>query len=264
MLTGTWTSRTGRRLPFMLRENYQGAVRYEMLATTARGHACPPDPEMPVQYAAWQPFAELTHHYLHLLGPDTLRAALGRLQCPVPARRRTLVRAEARTADHDCTQVDEDMQVWLNAYGLLSVSEGEYVNEYNGSRPHAESRQVLYDLRTGRPLALAEVLRPGADTLLERLAAYHLRREQNSMVDSPPCHTLDSADSIAIRLPQSGVIFDCQGILLSYNPGELGYGACDISDLSIPYTELLSLLRPGSPVARMLRARGLWRIGKKQ
>jgi hypothetical protein len=219
---------------------------------------------MPVQHAAWQPFAELTHQYLHLLGSDTLRTALRRLQCPVPARRRALVRAEARNADHDCTQVDKDVRVWLNAYGLLSVSEGEYVNEYDGSRPHAEDRPVLYDLRTGRPLALAEVLRPGADTLLERLAAHQLRREQTNTTVSPPCHALDGADSVAISLPRSGVIFDCQGILLSYNPGELGYGACDISDLYIPYTELLPLLRPDSPVARMLRARGLWRDGKKQ
>jgi len=264
VLTGTWTSRTGRRLPFMLREDYQGAVRYEMLATTARGHACPPDPEMPTQYAAWQPFAALTHRYLHLLGPDTLRPALRRLQCPVPARRRALVRAEARTDAHDCTQVEESVQVWLNAYGLLSVSEGEYVNEYNGSRPHAESRQVLYDLRTGRPLTLAEVLRPGADTLLERLAAYHLRHDETNMVDIPPCHTLDGVDSVAIRLPQSGVIFDCQGVLLSYNLGEMVPWACGGSELSIPYTELVPLLRPDSPVARMLCERGLWRTSKKQ
>ena len=261
-LTGTWTSRTGRRLPFALREDYQGAVRYEMLATTARGHACPPDPEMPTQYAAWSPFAELTHSYLHLLGPDTLRPALRRLQCPVPARRRALVRAEARTDDHDCTLVEQDVRVWLNAYGLLSVSEGEYVNEYNGSRPHAESRPVLYDLRTGRPLTLAEVLRPGADTLLERLAAHQLRREQAKIAETSPCRPLDGADRVAISLPRNGVLFDCQGILLAYYPGELGSGDCDSSDLSIPYPELLPLLRPDSPVARMLCERGLWRGGR--
>ncbi|WP_262709795.1 hypothetical protein [Hymenobacter sp. UV11] len=34
--------------------------------------------------------------------------------------------------------------------------------------------------------------------------------------------------------------------------------------LVVPYAELLPLLRPASPVARMLRERGLWRAGKKQ
>ncbi|MGI4763114.1 MAG: hypothetical protein ACRYF0_20540 [Janthinobacterium lividum] len=35
------------------------------------------------------------------------------------------------------------------------------------------------------------------------------------------------------------------------------------AEVTITYSELLPLLRPDSPVARMLRARGLWREDKK-
>lgn len=35
-------------------------------------------------------------------------------------------------------------------------------------------------------------------------------------------------------------------------------------EITIPYPELVPLLRPHSPVARMLRGRGLWRTAKKQ
>jgi len=74
-LSGIWTSRAGRHLLFVLREDYHDAVRYEILTSHACGPACPPDPDLPQQPGAWQPYAQLSQTFMHLLGPDTLRAA---------------------------------------------------------------------------------------------------------------------------------------------------------------------------------------------
>ncbi|MGI4763113.1 MAG: hypothetical protein ACRYF0_20535 [Janthinobacterium lividum] len=211
VLSGTWTSRAGRRLPFALREDYQDAVRYELLTHAARGPACPPDPDLPVQYAAWQPFARLTQDFLHLLGPDTLLPALRRLQCPPPAGRRARTRAAARQLD--CADAERSIQQSLNAYGLLAINEGEYVNEYNGSRPHAEDRARLYDLRAGRWLTLAELLRPQADAqhLLAQLVGRHLRKEEEAYLESQEGQDLhlrrSQADTAMVELPRSGVGF---------------------------------------------------------
>ena len=54
-------------------------------------------------------------------------------------------------------------------------------------------------------------------------------------------------------------------VLGSYQPNTAAklYGHGPVV-VVLPYPELLPLLRPASPVARMLRARGLWRNAKKQ
>ncbi|MFD1875455.1 hypothetical protein [Hymenobacter bucti] len=263
VLSGTWTSRAGRRLPFALREDYQDAVRYETLTHAARGPACSPEYR---EYAAWRPFAELTQEFLHLLGPDTLRPALRRLQCPPPARRRARTRAAARQLD--CADAARSIGQSFNAYGLLAIKEGEYVNEYNGSRPHAEDRARLYDLRAGRWLTLAELLRPEADSLrlLEQLVSRHLVNNQDTNLEAQgrPDFYWQPGDSTIVALPRSGVGFTSQGLVLLYEPGEVSYGPAGPVEVYLSYPELLPLLRPASPVARMLRERGLWRDGQKQ
>jgi hypothetical protein len=267
VLTGTWTGPTGHRLPFALREDYQDAVRYELLTHEANGNACP-NAEGDMLPAAWAPYAHLTQQFLHLLGPDTLRPALRRLQCPPPSRRRTLVRAAAHHTIDDCTDTDKSIKINLNAYGLLSIDEGDYVNEYNGSRPHAESRSRLYDLRAGRWLPLEEVLRPEATSLplLEQLVGRHLLTDYATTVDAPSRQniTWQEGDSTRVALPQTAAAFTSQGLWVSYFPYETNGPA----DVYISYLELLPLLRPGTPVARMLRQRGLWpadsRAGSKR
>jgi len=257
VLTGTWTGPTGRQLPFALREDYQDAVRYEFLTHKAKGNACPNE-EGGMLPAAWAPYAHLTQQFLHLLGPDTLRPALRRLQCLPPARRRTLVRAAAHHTIDDCTDTAKSIRITLNAYGLLAIDEDEYVNEYNGARPHATSRSRLYDLRAGRWLPLEELLLPEATSLplLEQLVGRHLLTDYATTVDAPTRQniTWQESDSTRVALPQTAVAFTSQGLWVSYSPYETNGPA----DVYISYTELLPLLRPGTPVARMLRQRGLW------
>ncbi len=254
VLTGTWMGPNGRRLPFALHEDYQDAVRYEILTTEAKGKACPKSDDMVP--AAWAPYAHLTQQFLHLLGPDTLRPALRLLQCPPPARRRVLVRATARKTVDDCTNSYRTTMVRLNAYGLLALDEGDYVNEYNGSRPHGESSNRLYDLRAGRWLTLEDVLRPEATVLLERMVGQHLVKSTGTegKIKGRQGVVWQEDDSTRVELPRSGVGFTSKGISLFYDYQE----ANGQDDIEISYLELLSLLRPGTPVARMLRERGFW------
>jgi len=257
VLTGTWTGLTGRRLPFALHEDYQDAVRYEFVTHKAKGNACS-NAAGDMLLAAWYPYARFTQQFLHLLGPDTLRPALRRLQCPPPARRRTLVRAAAHHTTRDCTDADKSIKISLNAYGLLALEEGEYVNEYNGTRPHAESHRRLYDLRTGRWLSLEDIVRPEAASLplLGQLVGRHLLTDYGTSVDARRRQdiTWQEGDSTRVALPRTDIAFTSQGIVLSYDPYEPNGWA----EVSISYLELLPLLRPGTPVARMMHQRGLW------
>ena len=256
VLTGTWTGPTGRRLPFALREDYQDAVHYELLTHKTKGNACP-NTDGDMLPAAWAPYAHLTQQFLHLLEPDTMRPALRRLQCPPPARRRALVRAAAHHAIDDCTDTDKSIRISLNAYGLLALEEGEYVNEYNGTRPHATDHRRLYDLRAGRWLPLEEILLPEATSrpLLEQLVGRHLLTDYGTSADARRRQdiTWQEGDSTRVALPRTDVAFTSQGIVLSYDPYEPNGWA----EVSISYLELLPLLRPGTPVARMLHQRGL-------
>lgn len=236
-------------------------MRYELLTHKANGNACP-NTEGDMLPATWAPYAHLTQQFLHLLGPDTLRPALRRLQCPPPSRRRALVRAAAHHAINDCTDTDKSIRINLNAYGLLAIDEGEYINEYNGARPHATDRGRLYDLRAGRWLPLEELLRPEATSLplLEQLVGQHLLTDYETTGDarSRQSITWQEGDSTRVALPQTAVAFTSQGLRVSYAPYETNGPA----DVYISYIELLPLLRPGTPVVRMLRQRGLWPANK--
>lgn len=256
VLTGTWTGPNGRRLPFALHEDYQDAVRYEILTTEAKGKSCPKSDDMVP--AAWAPYAHLTQQFLHLLEPDTLRPALRQLQCPAPTRRRAVVRAAAHRVIDDCTDVEKSISIGLNTYGLLAIYECEYVNEYNGTRPHAKDSNRLYDLRAGRWLSLEDVLRP-EDTalpLLERMVGRYLVKSEgpDRKIRGRQGVAWQESDSTRVELPRNGIAFTSKGIFLLYDQHE----ANGPDEIEISYRELLPLLRPGTPVARMLRERGLW------
>lgn len=110
LLLGTWTSPAGRQLPFSLHEDYtdaQGdlaAVRYELLDEGVE-IPCQPGREQGESKAHYRDRAEgapngYSQMFVHLLGPDTLRPAFRALQCPVPAKRRRLMRASAEGCVH--------------------------------------------------------------------------------------------------------------------------------------------------------------------
>lgn len=274
LLAGTWSTPNGRQLPFELREDYTDgrghlmAVRYEVLHEETTGPMCQPtgeqvdsagDEELSEYDKAQRKPAELSRDALHLRGPDTLRPALAALQCEVPSQRR----ASNLAFTHDegeCTETSESLSVNFNDFGLLSVVTA-YSRYYYGA-PHFNhgASSSTYDLRTGADVTFETLLRPGADTLLQKLLTRHLLHDSHNEGDaSVGEHTYGPGGLAGELVPLP------DGVALSYTGLVCTYGEANISaslgyiTLEVPYRELLPLLRPTSPVARMLRERGLWR-----
>jgi len=265
LLAGTWRSPAGQQLPFSLHEDYtdgQGhvvAVRYELLQE-GEEVPCQPERKEGESKAAYRArtkdlVSTCNQDFLHLLGPDTLRPALWALQCPVPAKRRRQMREQVQ----GCNQVEHQLRVVYNEHGLLSLE--SFVNEfYEGTdHPSHELRTTTYDLRTGQPLAIAALIRPGTDSILSRLISQHLEQYENVILDE--LWNRSAADSTFAPLPQQGLGIGDEGLEFTYS--DYYNSLAPPVTVEVPYAELLPLLRPDSPVARMLRERGLWRAGKK-
>ncbi|QKG56595.1 hypothetical protein GKZ68_08110 [Hymenobacter sp. BRD128] len=258
MLSGTWASPGGRLRPFVLREEYQDArhhqlaVRYEILTEGAEG-PLPQPKDGAAANSNYSATATLERGYLHLLGPDTLRPALRQLQCPGPARRRAERQAYLR--DNPVQEETEGItDVTFNDYGLLSVS--TFQTWYSGGTHLGHSAgNAIYDLATGAPVELAQLLWPSAEAQFRALVIRHFQAD----ADSLPEDWLD-ADQPAVA---GHVGLELNNILLTFEESDLTNKVVGGVKIYIPYAEVVPLLRPGTPLARMLRERGLWRPGNK-
>ncbi|RZK62068.1 MAG: hypothetical protein EOO59_03525 [Hymenobacter sp.] len=278
VLTGTWRSPAGRVLPFRLREDYTDgrghllAAGYEVLreSVVLPCRAARYDDETRQEYRAR--VKNLPNGYdlqfLHLLGPDTLRPGPQAVQCPVPSQRRQLVRAAAK--ESGCSYHGEDLQVDYNAYGLLACRHN-WEDDEGTARPSHGTSATVYDLRSGQPVSLPEVLRPGTDTLLQQLITRHLL--DGSTPDSIPRPEPDAYAPASGLVPlPGGADYSRANFSLTANGLAFGYYLDEVQSfvdggnllfaVVVPYNELLPLLRSDSPVAHMLRERGLWRTVK--
>ncbi|MBF9141393.1 hypothetical protein [Hymenobacter properus] len=292
-LTGTWTGPTGPPQPFELHEDYhddQGklaAVPYEVLMVdyVAVG-------EQVMRSADWTQrvsqdtvlrhatmYGMYGQAYLHLLGPDTLRPALAELQCPPPAARATGPRqrageklnhvAEARRQGYyeEPRGTEEEyssLYVEYLDYGLLSWAEDHSYCSGSSACSHGFTH-VVYDLNTGAVLTLNDILQPGAAVALRHALARHLRTDDDQSESGSPTGLggEQSADDSFEWLPLPandafGIVE--KGLEFQYSDHELLFYRWG-PNLVVPWAELLPLLRPDSPVARMLRERGLWLLG---
>ena len=248
MLSGTCYSTRGHRLgSFDLRENYAGAVPYELLKEeshdwTGRDRDGHPD------------ISSLTFTYLHLLGPDTLRPALARWQCPTPARRRRALAARYTPTHTDPTLwLQKSLAVTLNEAGLLAYYTMQDLALRTTTHGWVTVRNYLLDLRTGQPLHLASQLRPGAQLRLRRLLTHHARHDTAA-------HVLDDfvqGKSKLLPLPPEDFLLYPHGCTAYYGSEGSHDGNSSSFEETISWAELRPLLRPGSPLLRLVRARGL-------
>ena len=271
LLAGTWSSPGGKQLPFKLHEDYtdgQGhpvTVWYELLQEGDEA-PCQPIREEGESKAAYRARAEdqtgsCTHFFLHLLGPDTLLPVLRALQCPVPAKRRRLMHQEIAGAG--CIRLEYDLDVLYDEHSLLSLGSFD-IEDYTGAgavHPSANAGAVTYDLRTGRPLTIVAIIRPGTDTTLSRLIAQHLEQDENITAEEALKPSGD--DSMLAPFPQQGLGIVDEGLKFQYGLYEVQPPGPPVA-VVVPWRELLPLLRPDSPVARMLRERGLWPTNGKK
>jgi len=253
LLQGTWVTANGQRQPFVLREDYQGSARYELLTSTLT---------MPIGERYQAPVYR--HDFVHLLGPAAHRLPLRRAQCPPRAGRRRFVRDFPHDGDVFC---DYSIDVTLNEFQLLGYRTWGLVDPFEGQNDW-EITYTLLDLTTGRELTLDSQLRPGYAHPLRRLLGARLIAsnapgaisnprnagftpkwvmEHGRRVLLPPLPGHDSETDMAYG---AGMGLTAQGLAVEY-----AYGA-DV--LLLPYAELRPLVRPGTPLACMLRARELW------
>lgn len=278
VLAGTWTGASGRQLPFELREDYRdkrgqlAAIPYELVrASLLKVDSCIVEP------AEWEtrggePSAMFDRQFLHFLGPDTIQGSIAALQCPPLAARQQQLwqemqeefnldsigryRYPAPSYERPLTRERSySLEVLYQGNGLLSW--GEYSYFYHGGAHGGHSQNLfVYDLTEGAFLELTEQLRPGAEQVLCRLLTHHLRADEQA-------GGLSFNEDLALsNLPAAGFALVEKGLLFQYGDYEIsGYVAPN--PVVIPYAEVVPLLRPGTPVARMLRERGLWRESKK-
>jgi hypothetical protein len=238
VLTGTYA--LGRRMvSFRVQEDYSDRLRYELLTEETQG---PPE-----DHHGDTLYASVEREYLHLLGPDTLRPAWVRLQCPPPARRK---RARAALVRHTTSGTSLRRFIWLqlNEASLLAYEVADR-EEWSGSRYYEETvRQVLYDLRTGRELNILDQLRPGGRQRLHQLL------NQKALADTTYARNRDHwrPDGGLLPLPARGLAVTPGGLMASYAEHESEENMYGYSQ-TISWAELRPLLRPDSPLRRLAR-----------
>ena len=150
-----------------------------------------------------------------------------------------------------------------NDYGLLSLA-SFYEGDYRDA-PHPEhgAGASTYDLRTGRALTIAGLIRPGTDTVLCRLLTQHLEQEPGLGITREELLSHSEAAPTLAPLPQQGLGVADKGLEFTYSGSQILPAVYPPITVLVPWAELQPLLRPNSPVVRMLRA-GLGRADKKK
>jgi hypothetical protein len=260
VLAGTWTRPGHPALPFVLHENYLGAVHYGLEELRLTGGEASDDGRVP----------DYQRDFLTLAQPAAVPATLQRTFASSPATRRRQMLAGR--------EADADVHVWveipLNDFGLFC-----YQTSYDalpfGGRHQTDNQSTLFDIATGRTLTIASQLRPGYERPLRRLLSHHLlhdatpeldevnkehnnawrwrsKKENPSQLVPLPELEEEGADDLALTV---------EGLQASYSPYsifESPGGMIPTYSLIVPYRELRPLVRPGTPLARMLQARSMW------
>jgi hypothetical protein len=248
-LTGTVTAadRSPRRVT--LREDYTAAVPLAIRSAGLYGDSLRfPDFNHQDDTTKFQYFTGgISRRYVQLLGRAARRPALQDL---VRASRPARLQAQLREEFDAGVQVREFFTLYLNDYGILSY--GKYVSDYGVGANHPDAAFPFYtfDLHTGRPITLASLLRPSRIKALRRLLLPHLQavdeealRDRRKQVNTL---TYDDLENI--------FTFSSEDLLIK---AVLGSHAEGPTTITIPYPALRPLLRPRTPLNRVLVARGL-------
>ena len=265
VLAGTWRTAAGGQ-PFRLRESYAGAARLAIQTTHLQGGW---SIAYEVGDEACGHVPEVNHDFLHLLAPAGVPATLRPVLSPTRAARWRTVRTR-READ---AQVTYRLTVRLNDFGLLSY-QTDYLADPYGGRPQWEViGSPLFDLASGRACSLSSQLRPGYRLALRRLIAWHLQHDAQFAGKEWKWAAKDQAqlagdtsfsNSLWLLRDLAPLSNSC---VLTSEGLELTYWTCSLSSycmgseydtVLIPYRGLRPLVRPGTPLARLLKAHGLW------
>lgn len=248
-LTGTVTAADRPRRRVALHENYTDAVPLAIRTATMYGDSTRfPDYDNRSDTTKFQYFTpHISQKYVQLLGSAAQRPALQRF---VRASRPGRLQAQLREEFAGDEQINDYFTLYLNDYGILSY--GKYVSDYavGGNHPGAAFPFSNFDLHTGRPITLASLLKPGRAKALHRLLLPRLQASDEEALQ----HTRNYINTMTISDLEDSFGFCSKGLLLEAMLGSYAEGP---STIIIPYAELRPLLRPRTPLNRVLVARGL-------
>lgn len=253
VLTGTWTSARGhRQVPFTLREDYTGAVRYEIVDAAQTGPSCQVAPEGGTAYAQVR---AASLEFVHLLGPDTLRPALRALQCPAPAQRLALAREALESTDCESEEygTTTDITITLNGYGLLSMVVTESENS-GGPYPNGDNEPCTYSLATGQLCDPLKWLRSDCKGTIYQLLTKYMQAD--SIASSLAITNNDGQTELPTLRGTPPLGLNSEGLFCTMGNFDAPH-VVQRRMVTIPYAKLRPYVRPNTPLARLLAARHL-------
>jgi hypothetical protein len=257
-LRGYWCDSTGQRQTFALRESYRYGVRYalENLSIDESGADGTGDQ---------RPWHE--SDFLHLLEGPAAHGALARQLRPGRAQQRAIVLDNEGQAF-----CNSNIDVRLNDFNLLSYYRRELIDPIDGTNDEL-LRAWLFDLATGCELTIASQLQTGYEQPLRRLFTQQLLHNPRFNYLAPELnasapeawHWSDEQGQPAtlVSLPneEEALALTATGLEATYCSNTLfdnGGPFTPRFPVVVSYAELRPLVRLGTPLARMLRVRGLW------
>ncbi|UYZ61790.1 RsiV family protein [Hymenobacter weizhouensis] len=262
-LRGAWRSPDGRRqFPFALREDYAGAVRYsiETYSSYSKSKDCGLGDGRTHITSEEQDVVYLRPHL------TAAEAKVQRQLLPAPHSQLQQYFDKQLRSSGACRELKKLAWVTYNADFLLSIQTFEH--EFNVGTPHPVGYyyHTTFDLRTGRPLELGELLRAGFKMPLRRLLSAHLRTDSlyvdfyRAEIEGDSAQTrwpLGPDGEPLAPLPQNGYYLMPSGIGFQYDMYEIAPYVYGPILVEISYREIKPLLRPDGPLAQLLQRRGL-------
>ncbi len=258
LLAGTWQG-AGRPQRLLLSENYRGALRHAFKEQALAGDTRLPE--------ACDYVPEVEHQFLTLPSSGATPPALRRRLADSPAALRRRIRQDYGKNDGDATASFWD-EVRLNDFQLFSYQTFSYARTYGGT-PDRTYESWLFDLRTGKELLVEDQLKPDYERPLQRLLTRHLLHDP-AFQEAREAHEWDWRDdqdrpTALISLPdqdEEPLTLTGAGLEVTYSYWTMHNGGAGGLEretvVLVPYRELRPLVRPGTPLARMLAARGMW------
>ena len=143
------------------------------------------------------------------------------------------------------------LDVVANGGGVLSL---EYVlfEFTGGAHPNTQIQNRNFDLETGQLLTLHQLLLPGADTTLTRLAEKHFRMARQLAPDADLAEAGFWFENGKFVI-NGNFLIDLQGLTFAYNAYEIAPYSMGPTGFTVPYNELRGLINPEGPLVGWLK-----------
>ncbi len=193
----------------------------------------------------------LSATYLQLSGLSTGASAFNRAVASFVTKMAAEFKADASPGDHMALEIDYNVLFANDA--LISVELTNYT-DYGGAHPNNAFDALNYDLRTGRPIALAALFKRGAnyEPILQRATLVNLLAQMKRLAGEngePPDDTLFAGNDLAERrawglTPRGLVIYlDLPHVISVFDK------------VFIPWAEVQDIIEPQGPAAQFVQAK---------